>query len=178
MASGSYESVEMEFWSDWDEDVEIPSPLRIVKRSSTNANTADAVAPSSGAPSSLRVAKRPASTTNTDNFIPKPLRIIKRPNNITKTDAGTNSRTAINIPRRSSSIYNCISISPPDSDSGCLTIRKLRGPRLVVPNQNAYDSSSVEKGHTARETPGGMKVTREVKDPKLNEETKGSIRFL
>ncbi|KFZ10593.1 hypothetical protein V502_08038 [Pseudogymnoascus sp. VKM F-4520 (FW-2644)] len=172
MASGSFESVEMEFWSDWDEDVDIPSPLRIVKRPSTGANTADA-----SAHSPLRIAKRPAAATKTDSGIPTPLRIIKRPNNITKTDAGTNSREVINIPRRSSSIYNCISSSPPDSDGGCLTIHKLRKTGPAVPHGSFHDSAPTKKGHAAGEIPGGMKLTKEVKDPKLNQETEGCIRL-
>ncbi|ELR04153.1 hypothetical protein GMDG_01457 [Pseudogymnoascus destructans 20631-21] len=175
MASGSFESAEMEFWSDWDEDVDIPSPLRIVKRPSTGANTADA-----GTHSPLRVAKRPTTATKTDAAIPNPLRIIKRPNNITKTDTGINSREVINninTPRRSSSIYNCISSSPPDSDGGCLTIHKLRKPRPVVPHGSFCDSSPTEKGDVAGKIPG-IKLTKEVKDPKLNQRAEGCIRFL
>ncbi|OBT73036.1 hypothetical protein VF21_07739 [Pseudogymnoascus sp. 05NY08] len=173
MASGSYESVEMEFWSDWDEDVDIPSPLRIVKRPSTSTSTVDA-----GTHSRLRVAKRPATVTKSDAAIPNPLRIIKRPNNITKTDTGTNSREVINIPRRSSSIYNCISSSPPDSDGGCLTIHKLRKPRPVMPHGRVNDSSPTENGDVAGEIPGGIKLTKEFKDTKLNQGTEGCIRFL
>lgn len=40
MASASFQSVDMEFWSDWDDNVDIPKPLRIVKRSNTIAGTA------------------------------------------------------------------------------------------------------------------------------------------
>ncbi|OBT91175.1 hypothetical protein VE02_00265 [Pseudogymnoascus sp. 03VT05] len=173
MASGPYESAEMEFWSDWDEDVDIPSPLRIVKRPSTGANTADA-----GTHSPLRVAKRPTAVTKNDAAVPNPLRIIKHPNNITNTDAGTNSREVINIPRRSSSIYNCISSSAPDSDAGCLTIHKLRKPRPVMPHGRVNDSSPTEKGDVAGEIPGGIKLTKEVKDTKLNQRAEGRIRFL
>lgn len=173
MAPGSFESVEMEFWSDWDEDVDIPSPLRIVKRPSTSANTAD-----TGTHIPLRVAKRPTTVTKSDAAIPNPLRIIKRPNNITTSDAGTNSREVINIPRRSSSIYNCISSSPPDSDGGCLKIHKLRKPRPVVQQGRFYDYSPTEKGDVAGEILGGIKLTKEVKDPKLNQRAEGCIRFL
>ncbi|KFY22017.1 hypothetical protein V493_06914 [Pseudogymnoascus sp. VKM F-4281 (FW-2241)] len=161
MASGSYESAEMEFWSDWDEDVDIPSPLRIVKRPSTGSNTADA-----RTHSPLRIIKH-ETTTKADSCMPSPLRIIKRPKNIPKTDPGTNSREVINIPRRSSSIYNYISSSPLDSDGGCLTIHKLRKPRPAVPHGSFYDSLQTKKGHVAGENSGGIKLT-EVKDPKIN----------
>ncbi|KFY01121.1 hypothetical protein V490_01072 [Pseudogymnoascus sp. VKM F-3557] len=174
MASGSFESLEMEFWSDWEEGVDIPSPLRIVKRPSTSTDTVD-----TGTPSPPRVSKRPVNPTRSDAAIPSPLRITKRPNNITNTDARTNSREVIDIPRRSSSIYNYISSSPPDSDSGCLTIHKQRKQKSVAPHESIYNPSRTKKGHVAREVPGGVKVEEEVKgqDPKLIQEAGACICF-
>ncbi|KFY96708.1 hypothetical protein V498_02534 [Pseudogymnoascus sp. VKM F-4517 (FW-2822)] len=167
MASGSYESVEMEFWSDWDKDIDIPSPLRIVKRPTTGTNTAAA-----STHSPQRTPKRPTAATKTDFSIPSPLRIIKRPNNITKTDTRTDSGNVINIPRRSSSIYNCISSSPSDSDGGGLTIHKLRKPRPAVPHDSSHGSTQTVTDHVAEEVPDGINVTKEVKDPKAgNTET-------
>lgn len=59
-----------------------------------------------------------------------------------------------------------------------MTIHKLRKPRPVVPHGSFCDSSPVEKGHVTGEIPGGIKLTKEVKDPKLNQRTEGRICFL
>lgn len=59
-----------------------------------------------------------------------------------------------------------------------MTIHKLRKPKPVVPQGKFYDSSPIEKGDVAGEIPGGIKLTKEVKDPKLNQGDEGCIRFL
>lgn len=171
MASESFESLDMEFWSDWDEDVDIPSPLRIVKRPSAATNTD--TGPNSG---ENHIPRRLSS-------VPSALRIVKRPNTITKTHTETKSEE-IHIPRRLSSISNCVCSSPPEHEGGCLTIHKRRKPRSVVPQESFRDSSPDNKEHVTDENNRGcareevqssITSTKQLNSPKLNQEDEARV---